>query len=168
MRDPSYEIAKALYLLLNENPSIEGAPKAFSSLPKGLTENYIYIGPITQQPDRAKDKYVGDVSFDIWVVTPKIEQAANKGDMYKIANDVLTVLKTTPTDVLSLGDSFSMVGLYMESVREDESTTEQGITYRKVLSLGAFVTFDLADSTAQLVDTVGNLLVDTVGNNLIL
>lgn len=143
MRDPSYEIAKALYSLLNANANITGQPPAFSSLPKGVTSNYIYIGPIDQAADAAKDKYVGDISFDLWVVTPKSEQSADKAEMYKIANEVLEVLKTTATDTLTLGDGFSMVGLFLENTREDESMTEQGITFRKVLSMGAYITRNL-------------------------
>lgn len=139
MRDPSYEIAKALYSLLNNSGSITGSPPAYSSLPKNLTTNYIYIGSINQVPDLAKDKYVGDVSFDIWVVTPKAEHNVNKGDMYQISDDVLSVLKPLATSELTLGDGFEMVGLFMQGVREDESITEQGITFRKVLSMGAYI-----------------------------
>lgn len=139
MRDPSYEIAKALYSLLNNNANITGSPPAYSSLPKNLTSNYIYIGSINQAQDLAKDKYVGDVSFDIWVVTPKAEHNVNKGDMYKISEDVLSVLKPLATSELTLADGFAMRGLFMENVREDESITEQGITFRKVLSMGAYV-----------------------------
>ena len=36
MRDPSYEIAKALYALLNESASIFGSPKAFSTIPNSF------------------------------------------------------------------------------------------------------------------------------------
>lgn len=140
MRDTSYEIAKALYALLNANASILGAPPCYSTLPKRLTSNYIYIGGIDQAQDLAKDKYVGDVSFDVWVVTPKEEQTASKSDMYKISEDVLEVLKVGSDSVLTLGDGATMVGLYVQSVREDESMTEQGITFRKVLSMGAYVT----------------------------
>jgi len=140
MRDTSYEIAKALYALLNENASISGAPPCYSTLPKRITSNYIYIGGIDQAQDLAKDKYVGDVSFDLWVVTPKEEQTASKSDMYEIAEDVLEVLKVGADSVLTLGDGATMVGLYVQSVREDESMTEQGITFRKVLGMGAYVT----------------------------
>ena len=139
MRDPSYEIAKALYSLLNNNGSITGSPPAYSSLPKNLTTNYIYIGPINQTPDLAKDKYVGDITFDVWVVTPKAEHEVDKSDMYQISNEVLEVLKSAPTSVLTIGDGFAMRGLYMQSTREDESITEQGITFRKVLGMGAYV-----------------------------
>lgn len=161
MRDPSYEIAKALYALLNESASILGSPKAFSTIPNSFSGNYIYIGGIQQSADIVKDKYVGDVSFDIWVVTPDEQASASRSDLWKITDDVLSVLKPLSTSVLGLGDGFGMNGLFLDNMTEDDNLTEQGRTYRKVLSMGAYVS-----AGGILVDEFSNILVNS-GNTLI-
>ena len=63
-----------------------------------------------------------------------------------------------------------MNGLFLDNMTEDDNLTEQGRTYRKVLSMGAYVSIDNGGSgqgsSNVLVDASGNILTN-LGNTLI-
>lgn len=143
MRNPNYEIAAALNTLLDQNGSITDSPPFFSSVPKDQSGPYLYFGGVLEPEDEVKDKYVNQVQFTVYVVSPQPRKAASKAQLYAIMADVLEVILPTPTNVLTLADGFSNRGIRVIRQGEDELTNDTGLTYRGILEFEALIEKDL-------------------------
>lgn len=166
MRDPSYALTVAVCAALHENTGITNSPQCLTSIPTSFDSDYIYMSQPDQSRDLAKGKYVNQVSWDIWIVTPRKEFNADRADCMQISNDVCTVLLENQTSILSLTEGFVMRGLKLTGSRGDQSMTAQGYTYRQILTFEALVTQAEGQTRPTLVDSLSNTLVDSLGNTL--
>ena len=165
MRDPSYELTIGVMAALHENAAITGSPAAYTTIPSGLKEPYLYMGQPSQQEDRVKDTYVNQVDFDVWAVTPLEENNSDRATAMEMSNDIAKVLFPTTQTRLSIGPEFALRGLRMTGSRGDEMLTADGRTYRQILSFEALI--EALGVQRIVVDTNGFRLVDTLGNKLI-
>lgn len=126
MRDPSSEIKKAYYDLLNGNTALD----VYTMLPQGI-DDFIFVGDFTIGEDIAKDTWITDCTIQIEILRTYRNQGT-KTEVDSDANIITQLVRDNFASGVTL-TNFSVPITTLDGSNDFVEETDEFKIYRKFL-----------------------------------
>lgn len=137
MKDPTKEVIKACMDALATLEYDGVSVPVYETVTAKTSKPYIFLESTNTVKgfSENKDSFSRQVFVDWQIVTEVISDTGNSTDCLQIANNAQELLKPTKKDVLDLGAEFKMITLIFSNTPHVKEITENGIQFRKTITL---------------------------------